>query len=250
MKKIILMFLIFSVIGCAQKPEERATTSVAPTSDTKILDLSQTGTLTGKVVFQGEVSAAEGVVVAGNPECAAFHTDATIPSEELIVQNGAVKNVFVYVKEGLEGYDFPAPEASVKVSNKQCVYTPHVLGVQVGQTVDILNEDPTLHNVHSYSKANVSWNIGLPFAGMKQVKKFEAPEVMVSLKCDVHPWMRGYIGVVAHPYFAVTGDDGSFEIKDLPPGNYTIDVWHEKLGVQTLELTVAPSEVKIVEIRF
>ena len=202
------------------------------------------------MTFQGEAPAPQKISVSGNPECAALHSDGSITSEELLVNGGSLQNVFVYVKEGFEGQSFTAPAEAATVENKNCAYVPHVIGVQVGQPLNIVNSDPTLHNVHSYSKNSKSWNIGLPIQGMKQTKKFDAPEVMVALKCDVHPWMRGYIGVLPHPYFSVTNGDGSFEIKNLPPGDYLIEAWHEKLGVQSQKIKIEPQETKEIEFKF
>ena len=180
----------------------------------------------------------------GNPECAVFHAGGSVLSEDLLSQGGKLQNVFIYVKEGLEGYSFAPPSEPVIMNNEKCLYVPHVTGVQVGQPVTLLNSDPTLHNIHSYAKNSKQWNLGLPFQGMKQTKKFEAAEVMVTLKCDVHPWMTGYIGVLTHPYFSVTGKDGAFELKNLPPGDYLIDAWHEKLGAQSQTITIGPQETK------
>ena len=169
-----------------------------------------------------------------------LHPGGKIGSEELLVSNGGVANVFIYVKEGLSDYSFPVPTVAAVVENKGCMYSPHVLGVQAGQPVNLLNEDPTLHNVHSFSANSKAWNVGLPFQGMKVMKKFDNPEIMVKLKCDVHPWMLGFIGVVAHPYFTVTDKEGKFEIKNLPPGEYTIEAWHEKLGVRSQTIKIEP----------
>ncbi len=247
------------VSGCGQKPAENAPTgqtASSPAVDQAAAGIPQppdpvtVATLRGKVFFQGSVPPAQEISVLGNPECAVFHPNGKVRSEELLATDGALQNVFVYVKEGLEGRSFPAPTAPLTIENKNCVYVPHVTGAQVDQPVVFLNGDPTLHNVHTYSKNSKSWNLGLPIQGMKQTKKFEAPEVMVSLKCDVHPWMKGYIGVLPHPYFSVTGTEGRFEIKDLPPGDYVIEVWHEKLGVQSQKIKIEPQETKEIEFKF
>jgi hypothetical protein len=119
-----------------------------------------------------------------------------------------------------------------------------VVGVQTGQSVVFLNNDNTLHNIHALPKTNKPFNLGLPFQGIKQTRKFDSPEIMVPLKCDVHPWMLGYVGVLAHPYFAVTGEDGSFSLKGLPAGTYTLEVWHEKLGTQSQEIEIGPRQTK------
>lgn len=196
------------------------------------------GTLSGKAVFNGTAPAANKLDMNADPTCASAHS-GPVASEEVIVNaNGTLKNVFVYVKEGLDGKTFPAPVAAVDLDQKGCRYTPHVFGVQVGQPVNIINSDATLHNVHGMPKASKEFNIGMPIQNMKLARKFDAPEVMVKFKCDVHPWMSAYAGVVTHPFFAVTGDEGTFEIKDLPAGTYVVEAWHEKYGVQIQSLTV------------
>ncbi len=263
MKKILVYFSFIVLVsqlnaGCGQKSATEPAPSLEISSPEKetapakpAFDPSTAGTLKGKVSFEGTAPAPRLIPVQGNPECAAFHPDGKISSEELIVNNeGGLKNVFVYIKEGLEGQTFQPPSDPVTIANRKCTYAPHVTGVQVGQPVVLLNEDPTLHNIHSYSQTMKPWNLGLPFQGMKQIKKFGAPEVMVTLKCDVHPWMIGYVGVLPHPYFAVTNSKGEFEIKNLPPGDYVVDAWHEKLGVQQRNVSVKTTETTETEFRF
>ena len=237
--------------GCGQKKDEVIPVSTSSGGTVNVeVDPATAGTLRGKVLFEGEAPARAEISVRGNPECSALHKDGKIISEDVIVNDGALQNVFVYVKEGLENYKFDAPENPAEIDNKNCMYAPHVSGAQVGQPVIFLNSDQTLHNVHAYAKNNKSWNMGLPFQGIKQTKKFTSEEIMVNLKCDVHPWMSGYLGILPHPYFAVSGGDGSFEIKNLPPGNYVIEAWHEKLGVQTQTLTIKSKESKETTITF
>ncbi len=235
--------------GCGQKNTAQTPEQETPAAKS-VFDPSTAGTLKGKVSFGGVVPAPQAIPIQGNPECAAFHPGGKIASEELLTSEGGLQNVFVYIKEGLEGQHFDAPSDPVTLSNKKCVYVPHVSGAQVGQPVVLLNEDPTLHNIHSYAKTMKPWNLGLPFQGMKQIKKFESAEVMVTLKCDVHPWMIGYVGVLPHPYFAVTNSKGEFEIKNLPPGDYAVEAWHEKLGVQRRNVLVKATETTETEFRF
>jgi plastocyanin len=160
--------------------------------------------------------------------------------------NGALQNVFIYVKDGLGNLRFPVPSTPAVLDQKGCRYVPHVLGVQVGQPVEIVNSDPTLHNVHAVPATNQEFNTGQPIQGMKHMHTFSTTEVMVPFKCDVHGWMRAYIGVLDHPFYAVTGADGSFTLKGLPPGTYTVEAWHESLGTQTQSVTIGASERKDV----
>ncbi len=250
-KYAIVVLAVFILTGCGgadKAPSSPAVSSeatpVEKNAAVKTVDASTTGSFKGRVTFEGNVPVAAEISMRGNPECATLHPGGKTLSQEVLVKDGGLENVFVYVKEGLEGYSFSAPTTPAIVSNQKCMYVPHVSGAQVGQEVQLFNEDQTLHNVHSYSKVNKSWNIGLPFAGMKQTKKFESPEIMVSLKCDVHPWMTGFIGVLAHPYFSVSGENGAFEIQNLPPGDYVIEAWHEKFGAQSQNIRIEPRETK------
>lgn len=179
--------------------------------------------------------------MGGNPECSALHPEK-IYAGDVLVNNRLVRNAFVYVKEGLENFKFDTPTTPVVIDNLKCLYSPRVVGVQVNQPIELHNSDPTLHNIHSYPQKSAGWNLGLPFQGMKVVKKFAEPDVMVTLKCDVHPWMRGFIGVVSHSYYQVTGAEGSFRFDNLPAGQYTLEAWHERFGVQSAQVTVAPQE--------
>jgi plastocyanin len=199
--------------------------------------VSSAGAVTGRIKIEGTAPAARVIRMGSDPICQREGRGAT--SDVLVVGAGnALQNVFVYVKDGLGGKTFPAPKTPIVLDQKGCRYQPHVFGVQVGQPVQILNSDPTLHNVHAVPKANVEFNFGQPIAGMKSLKTFDKPEIMVPFRCDVHGWMNAYAGVVAHPFFAVSKADGSFEIKGLPAGTYTIEAWHERLGVQTSKITV------------
>ena len=244
----------FFVAGCSKEETAQVTTDVVspevkPAAQAAV-DPTTAGSVSGAVKFEGAVPEPQKISVQGNPECAVLHAGGTIQSEELVSENGMLQNVVVYIKEGLENYTFAAPSGAVRIDNNQCVYKPHVSAAQVGQSVELYNSDATLHNMHSYSTANKSFNVGLPIQGMKQVKKFSSAELPVTIKCDVHPWMKGYLAVLPHPYFAVTGADGRFEIKNLPPGEYLLEAWHEKLGAQSQKITIGPQETKELEFKF
>jgi plastocyanin len=193
------------------------------------------------VTFAGEAPAPAAVRVDADPGCA--EGGATVADESLVVDgSGGVKNAFVYVKTGLEDYAFDAPSEPVVLDQKGCRYEPHVFGVRVGQPIEIRNSDPTLHNVHAMPRVNGEFNEPMPVQGMKLKQTFTAPEIGVPFKCDVHGWMASYAGIVAHPYFAVSGADGRFSLPDLPAGTYTLEVWHERLGTRTQQVTIAPKQ--------
>jgi plastocyanin len=169
--------------------------------------------------------------------------------ENFVVEDGGLENVFVYVTDKLDYY-FEVPTTPVKLDQKGCHYTPHVLGVRAGQTLAISNSDDTLHNVHALPTANGEWNQGQALKNMVNEKVFTAREVMIPFKCDVHNWMRAYVGVMDHPYYAVTRGGGKFELKNLPAGTYTVAAWHEKLGTQSQSVTVGDKESKEIAFTF
>lgn len=196
------------------------------------------GVVTGKVVFQGQAPAPLPIRMDADPVCLTQNKDGATAEEVVVNPNGTLKNVFIYVKEGLQGQKFEAPKEPVVFDQRGCRYHPHVFGVMVNQPFQIVNSDGTLHNVHSLAKSSKEFNLGMPIQGMKLTQTFTAPEVMVKIKCEVHPWMAAYGGVLDHPFFAVTGDDGTFSIKGLPPGEYVLEAWHEKFGTQTATVKV------------
>ncbi len=160
-------------------------------------------------------------------------------SERLVVgPGGGLQNVFVYVKAGLGQRTYAVPATPVMLDQKGCQYVPHVFGVQIGQTFKVANSDTALHNVHAMAKVNPAFNFGQPAKVPPVDRVFKQPELGIQIKCDVHGWMNAYAHAVAHPFFAVTKADGSFEIKGLPAGTYTIEAWHETLGAQSQSVTV------------
>jgi plastocyanin len=188
--------------------------------------------------------------MGADPVCAKLHTSPV--KTEFVVANadGTLANVFVYVKDGLGGRKFPTPSEGVVLDQQGCTYHPHVFGIMVGQELSVVNSDDTLHNIHAMPEKNPQFNIGQPIKGLTTKKKFEIPEVMVPFKCDVHKWMNSYAGVLDHPYYGVTGATGSFEIGNLPPGDYVVEAWHEKLGAQTQNVTVGEKETKEISFTF
>lgn len=163
------------------------------------------------------------------------------PAETVMVKNGKLANVFVYVKEGLHG-SFPTPSQPATLDQKACRYIPRMLGVMVGQPFKITTDDQAIHNVHPMPSKNPQWNETQMPGDKPIVKKFEHPEMMIPMQCNQHPWMRAYVNVMPHPFFAVSGPDGSFEIKDLPPGEYTIAAVHERFGEKTMKVKVTPKQ--------
>ena len=209
------------------------------------------GTITGKVKFTGTAPRNTTIDMSEEAACKTKYTSP--PTEENVVAGAAnaLANVFVFVSAGVPaGQTFPAPATPVVLDQSGCRYHPHVFGVQASQNVEIRNSDPVLHNIKAIAKKNRPFNISQPTAGMKTNRTFPNAEVMVSLQCNVHGWMQAWVGVRPDPFFAVSGPDGSFSIKDLPPGTYTIEAWHEKFGTQTATVTIAGTESKTANFTF
>jgi plastocyanin len=206
------------------------------------------GSITGKISFEGQAPAAEMVKVTADPKCVTMHPKG-LEKQPIRVKDGGLADVYVYVKGPVAG-SYPAPTTPVLLDQNGCNYSPHIVALQVGQPLTIRNSDDTLHNIHPRPKENPEFNVGQPRKGMESTRTFEKPEVMIPVGCDVHPWMRSYISVAANPFFAVTSEDGSFSIKGLPAGDYEVEAVHEKLGSQTGKVSVKDGEAASLDLTF
>jgi plastocyanin len=207
------------------------------------------GGVTGKVVFKGKPPVEPRINMNADPVCKKAHKKPVYGESVVVNKNGTLKNVLVFIKSGLPGKKYTPPKQSLEFDQEGCEYKPHVLGIMVNQELDIKNSDNTLHNVHSLSKLNPQFNRAQPIKNMVMKEKFEKVETF-KVKCEVHPWMNAYIGVFDNPYFAVTGDDGSFTLKNVPPGEYTIEAWQEKYGSQTAKVKVNASGQATVDFTY
>jgi hypothetical protein len=186
-----------------------------------------------------------------DPACLVQHGGQTVFAEDGAVNSdGTLANAFVYVKAGAEKYPFAPPADPVVLDQAGCMYKPHVLGLMAGQILRIVSSDDTTHNVHPMPKNNREWNMAQAPGAAPIEQKFPHPEIMIPLKCNAHPWMRAWIGVTSNPFFAVSGSDGTFTIKGLPPGDYTLAVWTATFGIQEKEVTLAPKQLKTVDFQF
>src|SRR4051812_46786020 len=230
----------------ASKSAKPSSPAAAPGA-TKV-DAATAGTIAGKVVFEGTAPANPVIRMSSDPACGSGEVHG---ESYLLDSGGTLENVFVYVKDGLGNkYIFDTPTTPVQIDQKGCHYVPHVVGVRATQPLEFVNSDSTLHNIHGMPKANPEFNQGQPVQGLKNAFTFPTGEVLIPIKCDVHSWMNAYVGVVEHPYFAVTGDGGKFELRGLPPGTYTIEAVHEKLGRQSLPITLGDKDSKELTFTF
>jgi plastocyanin len=234
----VIVLVVLSACGGESEPERNPVTP---------LDRSTTGTITGTVRLAGPAPAMRTLQMTS--ECRAEHQGA-VPSGDVLVRDGLVENAFVWIKDGLGDRGFELPTAAVTIDQQGCLYHPRVTGVQVGQPIVFQNSDSVLHNVHGTPVVASAWNFTMSMKGSQRTLKLDKPEVMVSVRCDVHPWMQGWIGVVDHPYFSVTGADGRFTLRDVPPGEYTVAVWHERFGTREAKVSLAAKGTQDVPFGF
>src|SRR3989475_2963429 len=250
----VAVALAASVVACGGGgPSNKSAEPSAPagTPAGQKVDTSTAGTVAGTVTVEGTVPKNDAIKMNADPVCVKENKDPQFQTTYVVGSDGkSLGNVFVYIKDGLGNYIYDTPTEKATIDQKQCRYHPHVFGVRTNQPIEIINSDPTLHNIHAMPKGNSEFNTGQPIQGMKMTHTFDKPEVMVPFKCDVHGWMNAYVGVLDHPYYAVTKDDGKFELKDLPAGTYTIEAWHEKLGATPQSVTLGPKETKEITFSF
>jgi plastocyanin len=247
LRPIAAVVFLLTAAGCGGGEKKAA--NAGPPPGARRVDDSKAGSLAGRVVLDGVVPANQPIKMSADPFCISQNPNGAA-FENFVVTDGGLENVFVYVKDGLGNYYFDTPSEPVKLDQQGCRYHPHVLGIRIGQPLEISNSDETMHNVHAMPEANREFNIGQAIKHQVDSRTFSAREVMVPFKCDVHGWMHAYIGVMDNPYFAVTHDGGKFDLKNLPAGSYTIEAWHEKLGTQSQKVTVGEKQAAEVTFTF
>ncbi|HVT43515.1 MAG TPA: carboxypeptidase regulatory-like domain-containing protein [Thermoanaerobaculia bacterium] len=230
--------------------EEVATATSADTAQPGAPATADAGNVSGVVKLAGTPAAMPNVAMGADPACHQQHPTPAKSNEVVVSADGGLANVFVYVRPQDVKGSYPAPKTEALLDQVGCLYKPHVHAVHVGQTLKIRNSDPTLHNVHALAKANPEFNIGQPVQGMESQKKFDKPEILIKIKCDVHGWMNSYLAVMPHPFHSVSNDGGAFNISNLPAGTYTLEAWHEKFGTQSQQITVGPNETAQVSFTF
>jgi plastocyanin len=244
MRAAATLLAVAALAGCSKKAEppkgESATATPGTGTATPVpaVPTGPTVTLSGSIHFEGAPPERKPIKMSADEACKKQHTAAVLSEDVIAGSSGGLKNVFVAVKSGLEGKPFAVPAGAVVLDQKGCMYSPHVWGVVANQTVRIRNSDPTLHNVHGIpASGNDEFNVGMPRQDMEITRVFKEAGV-VRFKCDVHPWMLSFGHVMTHPFFAVSDDNGAYAIENLPPGQYVVEAWQEKLGAQTATITV------------
>jgi plastocyanin len=245
---MLALCALLVLAACSKKEEAPASNSTAeqPAQPAATpIDPATVATINGTVKFDGTAPKAAKIDMSQDPACKGANT-----AETVVADGGDLANVFVYVKDGLGDRTFAVPSQAVTIDQQGCKYHPHVLGAMIGQTIEIKNDDQTTHNIHPTPQANREWNESQPPAAAPLEKSFAREEIMLPVKCNQHPWMRMYINVMKSPFYAVTGPDGKYEIKGLPPGTYTIAFVQEKLGEQTQKVTLAAKDSKTADQTF
>lgn len=224
-----------------------STAGAAPAA-ASVANVADAATITGVVKLAGSAPKMDAIQMGADPYCQSQHQTPAADEEVVVGPGGELANVIVYVKNAPAG---PAPATPAVLEQKGCQYHPHVQVLQVGQALQIKNDDATLHNVHAMPNNNAQFNEGQPVQGMVSTKSFDKPEIQPFLvKCDVHGWMKSFMAVLPHPYHSVSAMNGTFSISNLPPGTYTVSAWHEKYGTQDQQITVGPKESKQLTFTF
>jgi plastocyanin len=257
MKNKFIHFALAAVValaitGCGKKEgsEEAGQPAATSSAPMKMVDASTAGSVTGTVTLDGKPAAAKPINMSAEPYCLKAHPTPVVPPEVVIGDKGALANVVVFVKDGLGDYMFDTPKEPVVLNQQGCMYDPHVIALMAGQTLSVKNSDQTTHNIHPMPKDNRDWNKSQAPGATPIDDSFARAELAIPVKCNVHPWMKSYIFVFKHPYYAVTGKDGKFVLKGLPPGTYTIEAWQEKYGSMDQTVTIGAKESKPVTFVF
>lgn len=243
---LILFVFIFAtsiILSCKPKKKGGDTEEPGAVTKPKYVSKSDEGTVTGVIKFDGTPPERKKIDMSQDTNCATAAGDKL--ADDTVVDNGKLENVFVYVTGGpADKFDFGIPSDPAVLDQLGCRYTPRVLGLQAGQVLRVLNSDNTTHNVHPSPKKNAEWNQVQTAKGAPIEKKFGKPEMLIQVKCNQHPWMLAYVGVLDHPFYAVSGKDGTYTVKGVPPGEYTLVAFHETLGEKKQKITVAAKEAK------
>lgn len=258
----VALTIVLSLLALGSSCSKPATNEAGTTTDNATAGTPYTagsGSVSGTISFTGAAPAPKKIDSSADPACG--QANPNLSTEDTVVKDGKLANVFVYVKDGttadgkkITDFSYATPSTAVKLDQKGCHYVPHVLGLQTNQKLTITNSDPTQHNIHPTPASNPEWNQTQPNGAAPIEKTFARAEVLIPVKCNQHPWMKSYIGVLKHPFFAVSGEDGAYTIQGLQPGTYTIAAWHEKGGAKgtekTMQVTVPASGAGTADFAF
>lgn len=255
---IVVLLVLFGIVHSSLTTETVTSTTDATTplkatepsakgGPEKVANEATVGTLKAEVHFEGAVPPNKQL----NVGTCTSDVKGPVFADTALVKDGKLQNAFVWIKTGLDGYKGPAaPAEPVVMDQSGCMYHPHVVGARVGQKVVFLNSDAVLHNVRSVAEANAPFNDMMSSKGMRLEKVFDKTEVPVRAKCDVHPWMSAFVGVVPHPFFAVSGAGGDVTLANVPEGEYEVEAWHEVFGRQTGKARVKARETAQITLTF
>ena len=247
-KRRLYLFLaavaLLSTPGCAKKQGGEFPAPAAT------VDPATAGSITGTVTLEGAPPAFKPIDMSASPACAAANPSPVGPPIVVVGDHGALANAVIFVKDGLGNYKFDPPSDPAILGQKNCMYEPHVSALMTNQPFQIQNNDATIHNVHPLPKHNRQWNTSQPAGSAALKSTFERPEFAMPVLCNVHPWMRAFVFVFDHPYFAVTSKTGQFDLKNLPPGTYTIEAWHENYAAQDQTVKIGPKETRAISFTF
>jgi len=238
------------LVSCGKKDEQPAETASTAAPTGTPVDASTAGSISGTIKLDGAAPAPHKINMAAEAFCLSQHPTPINDQEVVAAPGGTLANVVVYVAEDMSKYAFTTPSTPATIDQKGCMYNPHIVAMMAGQQLQVNNDDQTTHNIHPVPKDNREWNESQPAGAPAIVKVFARPEMAIPVKCNVHPWMKAYIAVVANPYFQVTGKDGSFELKNVPPGTYKLTAWQETYGTTEQTITIGPKEDKMVTLTF
>jgi plastocyanin len=234
-----------ALVGGCSKSQNGTEQQQPAAAATKTIDPATVGSISGTVKLDGTAPKYKPINMSADPYCVKANQGHPVYPDEVVTgPDNALANVIVYVKTGAEDYSFPTPTEPVTLDQKDCMYTPHVVALMVNQQIKVVNSDDTTHNIHPTPTDNREWNKSQPPGAPPIEQTFARPEVAIPVKCNVHPWMKGYIAVMANPFYVVTDKDGKFDLKGIPSGTYTIEAWQEKYGTQDQTVTIGPKEDK------
>jgi len=243
----LAIILALTITGCSKKENEGPSAAPEPTA---VVDPATAGSISGIVTLEGTPPVFRPIDMSAEPACVQANSAPVVPPVVVLGSHDAPANVVVYVKSGLDSYRYDTPTEPAVLDQKGCMYVPRVLAFRTHQPLQIKNTDPVTHNVHPMPRDNKPWNRSLPQGVEPFVTNFPNQELAIPVACNIHPWMRAFLFVFAHPYFDVTTKSGAFDLKNLPPGTYTIEAWHERFGTLDQTVTLGPKESKSISFKF